>query len=494
MPSALLASRWLPRLGLLALLAYAFFLNRHLTVVAGGADSSGYLNAARLLAGGDLRTPLRLAPEFGPAAGLARPHFIPLGFLDTHPPDLLAPTYPTGLPLHLAVAGRLGGWTFGPRLLLLAAAVAAVWLTYRLARDLGLAPLLATTAATLLAAFPVFLFTSFQPLSDTLATTWVLAAFRCALHARSGATGSAALAGAALSLAVLVRPTNAVFAPALLLLLGLEPRRLAAFIAAGIPAAAWYLAYNQHQYGGMLASGYGDVGAAFDLRHLPPTARNFALWLPTLLPAAILFLPFAALTHAATRTRAALALALGGAALTGTYLCYEVSHEVWWCLRFILPAMPLFIVLALVGVEALARGPASRWPRAFRPVAAAGLIVWGVGLSAHQGPKLHLYHLRHYEQVYADASAAAQRLLPRDALVASFAFSGALYFYTDFPVLRHDMMPPAEFLRYAAIARAAGRPLCAVVFDSEEAQLRSRCPGPWRTLGTVANVRFLQLE
>jgi hypothetical protein len=488
------ASRWFARLGLLALFAYGVFLDRHLTVVAGGSDSSGYLNAARLLAAGELRTPLRLTPEFGPAAALVRPHFTPLGFLDTRDPALLAPTYPTGLPLHLALAARLGGWTAGPRGLLLAAALAAVWLTYGLARDLGLPRLLAATAATLLAAFPVFLFTSFQPLSDTLATTWVLAAFRGALGARSRGSGRAALAGAALSLAVLVRPTNVVFAPALLLLLGPDIRRLAVFVAAGLPAAAWFLAYNRYQYGGMLASGYGDVGAAFGFRHFSPTARNFTLWLATLLPAAVLALPFAALAHPATRTRAALALGVGFTALTGTYLCYEVSHEVWWCLRFILPAVPLLLLLAIVGIEALARGPGSRWPRAFRPAFAAGLVLWAVALSAYHGPKLHLYYLRHYEKVYADGSAAAQRLLPPDALVASFAFSGALYFYTDFPIIRHDMMPPAEFSRYAAIARAAGRPLCAVVYDFEAEQLRSRSPGPWRTLGTVANVRFLQLE
>ena len=41
--------RWL---GLLALAAYAVFLARNTAVVAGGSDSSGYLNSARLFAEG----------------------------------------------------------------------------------------------------------------------------------------------------------------------------------------------------------------------------------------------------------------------------------------------------------------------------------------------------------------------------------------------------------------------------------------------------------
>jgi len=38
---------------------YAAFLSRHTAVVAGGADSSGYLNSARLFREGNLRETLR---------------------------------------------------------------------------------------------------------------------------------------------------------------------------------------------------------------------------------------------------------------------------------------------------------------------------------------------------------------------------------------------------------------------------------------------------
>ena len=160
---------------LLALLAgYGVWLGMRAVVVAGGADSSGYLNSARLLAAAQGFTPLQVPAEFGGPGAVPPIHFTPVGFFPRsgHPADL-APTYPSGLPLQFAVAGRWLGWTAGPLAVMLAAALGALWLTYLLGRELGLAPELAATGATLLAASPGFVFTSVQPLSDTPATTWV---------------------------------------------------------------------------------------------------------------------------------------------------------------------------------------------------------------------------------------------------------------------------------------------------------------------------------
>src|SRR5688572_25804139 len=58
------APRWFVWLGVIALAGYALFLGAHTTVVAGGSDSSGYLNSARLLASGRLQTEVRVPPEF----------------------------------------------------------------------------------------------------------------------------------------------------------------------------------------------------------------------------------------------------------------------------------------------------------------------------------------------------------------------------------------------------------------------------------------------
>src|SRR5687768_6252055 len=155
------APRWFVWLGLIALATYTLFLASHMTAIAGGADSSGYMNSARLFAGGKVRAELRVPPEFS-SIELKRVHFAPGGFNTFRSHRSLAPTYPTGFPLHLALGARLFGWQVGPFLMQLFAAVAAVWLCYLTAREFGLHYALAGAGAAILAACPVFIFASFQ--------------------------------------------------------------------------------------------------------------------------------------------------------------------------------------------------------------------------------------------------------------------------------------------------------------------------------------------
>lgn len=481
------SSRWFFGLGLFALAAYALFFGFKATTAAGGADSSGYLNSGRLFASGQLLTPARIPAEFGPVNQLERAHFLPHGFSPYAAEARYTPTYPTGLPLHFALAGKLFGWSAGPLLVVVFAAVAAVWLCYAAARELGLSAPLAATGAAMLATFPVFLFTSLQPLSDTLATTWTLAALYAALRARRAPLWALA-AGAAFAVAVLVRPTNFLFAPALLVLFGFDWRRLALWIAGGLPGAAWLALYNHTLYGSALRSGYGDIFAAFGLAYGAPTALHFAKWLALLLPAIVLVLPFAALTRP-ERRRELLALALAFAAITGLYAFYEVSREVWWCLRFILPALPPLILAALLGVDAL-----TRHSLRLRQLATAALALWTLVNAYAWTRHLNILLIPGYENTYTDAVLVARDRFPANALVVSNSFSGTLYYYTSLSVLRYDQVEAPAFARYAGLARAAGRPICALIFDSEvEEALRAHCPGEWTRLATVKNVGLWQL-
>ncbi len=481
------ANRWLWWLGLVALAGYLVFLGRHTAVVAGGSDSSGYLNSARLLADGKLLTDLRAPLEFGPRGSHDPMHFLPQGFFPFTDRALLTPTYPTGLPLHFALAGKLFGWTAGPWIVVLLAAGTTVGLTYLLGRDLGLSNALAMAGAVAMAAFPVFIFASIQPLSDTLATAWTLAALRGGLAARRSQAASLAC-GAALGIAVLVRPTNALLAPALLVLLGADLRKLALFVLGGMPAALWMAFYNHELYGSAFNSGYGQIFLAFALHYGAPTTVHFAKWLALLLPTVLLALPLAAWARRDTRTRELLALTLAFAVITGLYVFYEVSHEVWWCLRFILPAIPSLILMGLLGIEALARGPGARWGGKFRTAAALAIALWAIVLSWHWTPNLGVFQMKGYEEAYRNGSMAARDKLPRDAVVMSFAFSGALYYYSDFPVLRWDQMEAPVFARYVEQAAKGGRPIAAVLFDWEEKDAFQHCPGAWQKIATISNI------
>jgi hypothetical protein len=166
---------------------------------------------------------------------------------------------------------------------------------------------------------------------------------------------------------------------------------------------------------------------------------------------------------------------------------------VWWCLRFILPAVPALLVAGLLGTEAVARGPGQRWPHTFRRGAALALALWALGNTWYWTPRLSVLQMKGFEQAYADASLAARNRLPPGALVVCSAFSGSLYFYTDFAVLRSDQVEAAAFTRYATLAQGAGHTVCAVLFDSEEPEAFRRCPGTWTRLTQVRNVGLWQL-
>ena len=101
--------------------------------------------------------------------------------------------------------------------------------------------------------------------------------------------------------------------------------------------------------------------------------------------------------------------------------------------------------------------------------------------------------MKRFEPVSADASLAARDRLPKNALVVCSAFSGSLYFYTDFAVLRSDQLEAPSFAHYSALAHGAGRPVCAVLFQSEEAEAFRRCPGAWTRVAQIANVGLWQL-
>ena len=237
-------------LGVAALfLAYALVLFHHTVFAVGGSDSSGYMNMARLLSQGSATTRIRgldrlgLGPEFAET-------FIPLGFSPGPRPATMSGSYPPGLPLHMALAGVVGGWRRAPFFVSPVAALACLGLIFLLGRELGLSPAPALAGSALLGFAPVFVFQAVQPMSDVVATAWALMAVFAAYRSRGRAsTLWAAVAGAAFGMGVLVRPTNALVLLSLLLALPTRGRTWLAFAAGGAPFAAFQLAYGSAAFG-----------------------------------------------------------------------------------------------------------------------------------------------------------------------------------------------------------------------------------------------------
>ena len=158
---------------------------RHNCEAAGGADSSGYLNEARLFASGRLSMPVK-------SFGLEPRLFTPLGFTTASKSGAMAPLYPPGYPLHLAL------FRFAPFYVTPIAALVCLFVMFALARTFGLSEEYAFGAALIVATAPVFLLMALQPMSDIVSMLWCALAILVALRKRG------VLAGVAFAIAVWV--------------------------------------------------------------------------------------------------------------------------------------------------------------------------------------------------------------------------------------------------------------------------------------------------
>lgn len=482
----------LPRAALLWLVAgfvaYAVFLACQGGSIAGGADSSGYLNSARLFGQGDLVAPLRLPRghghmEFGMMA------FQPLGFIVDPAKPVMAPTYPTGLPLHLLVASWITGWQHAGIAVNIFAALGSGLILWHLARRLQLAAGWAAGAVALLWLCPLTMFASMQPMSDQLAATWSLAALAAALCSREHWRWSL-LAGLAASIAVLVRPTNGLVLVPVAVALGLDFRRYLLLALGGLPGGIFFCYYNWRLYGNPVATGYGDVWNSLSPVNVPHNLAHIAWWVPLLLSplvGAVLAAPFLRVA----RRRELAVLGLWVALLVGFYSFYYHTGETWWYLRFILPVFPALILIALVVIQqAWQRITSPRWA-AFALVA---VLAFGAVWQLKHVRRLDVLNLPAGEANYLRAAEWARDRLPPEAAILCMQVSGAFYFYTPFMLIRWDAVEPELAPRLFAALAAERRPVYAVLFDFEQTDATTRLGGRWQQIATVGPATVWQLE
>lgn len=473
---------------LVALAAYGAVMFPRLGAVAGGSDSSGYLNNARLLAQRRVTVPARPVAGAEPLSVGARE---PLGFHPSTDDTALTPTYPTGFPLLILAATTFTNWTAAPNVVAGAHLLAGLLLTYLLARACGLRRPWAALAFLLLAASPLFPFIGLQAMSDVPALVWTAAAVLAALHARRHAAWAVA-AGFAFGLAALIRPTNALALVPLAFALGVAWRRWLGFGLGGVPAAAFFAAYNHAAYGSMLTTGYGNPGTDFSRHFFIPTLGHYVVWLPALLTPVVLAalaLPFMrSVAPAPVR-----GLLLGWiAAFLGFFACYRFTSETWWYLRFLLPAFPALIVGALLVLQTIApRVRPRRWPALAWTLAAVAIVVYGAGWMR----SLRALKSGHDESAYVEVSSWAKSHLPPDAVIACMQNSGALFYYTDFALIRWDWLKPDDFRAIAAANAAAPHPVYAFLqaFEVTPA-FHHHLPGRWDRVDQVRSVTVWKLR
>jgi hypothetical protein len=452
-----------------ALLAYAVFFSRHIDPVAGPNDSGGYLNSAKALASGHLGPLPR--PVWGTAAGETDlTPYLATTFPSYYAAGRMAPEYAVGLPLVFAAMGSLIGMEHAVPVVILLQLVLGVVFTLLLARAAGLRGGWDWLAAGIIGLSPVYLFQGLQPQSDGPALVWCTAAVYWAWTSREH-PWRALLAGLATGLAVFIRPSNALLAFPLVVALAGSWRQFGLWIAAGLPCAAWLLWYNHTLYGSAFATGYGNqTDHFFGPEFATLTLRAYARWVPLLFtPLIVLGLAGPFLHGIALRLR--LMLSAWAGVFLVFYTFYWCTYDNWYAMRFLLPAAPAMVVLALFVTRALAERAgltlfqAGSFGRSFVP--SCLLVVLLAGLLIHDARERRVLYWMNYNARNADGPRWLAGHVPSNAVVFARHATNSLLYYTDLTFVRSDHARAQSPGFFSDLART-GRPIYALTYWWED--------------------------
>ena len=427
-----------------------------------GADSYGYVSQADLWLRHDLHIEQPFVRKFPlPAADW---NFSPLGYRPVAGAHVIVPTYAPGLPILMAVFKTMAG-PRGPYLVVPILGGLAVWFCYRLGVRAG-SPFAGGTAALLFAASPVFLFQLMWPMSDIPAAAFWTAALAGALGTAHYSSAAAGLCAAA---AVAIRPNLAPLAAIPLVYLMWTGGGWRGFVLAALPGFCLVAAVNTYLYGSPLASGYGNVGALYELGNGLTNVKRYGGWL-LVTQTPLIVLAVVALARPPRLIHWFLAVFASSVFLA--YLFYSPFDD-WSYLRFLLPALPALLVLTAVGVVWLL----SHLPLLAQAIVfscgAALLIAYQVNIAVSRG----VLDLREGERRYEAVGQYAASSTPSNAVFISMQHSGSIRHYAGRLTLRYDWLPGDWLDRAIAMLREQGYRPYVVLEEWEEPIFRERFGG-----------------
>ena len=430
------SSRIIGVIALIAALVAATFATRS----AAGADASGYLSQASLWSDGAWLVANPFADVLTRSDAWLT---TPLGWRPAGS-SYQVPTYPPGLPLLMAIPHAIAGIE-GANAVVIASAAIAGWATGMLAGGVG-----GIIAAILITFSPVFLYQSFQPMSDVPVTAaWMLCFLALGLPPRA----MQLLGGIACAIAVVIRPN---LAPLAIVPFLVAKDRL--MFAWPVMVAGAFVAFMQWLwYGSPLQSGYGSAGELFGPANIGPNAFRYVTWLVATAPV-LLLAPLGFLR--VRNTRQSRTLGVFALLVVAAYLIYGVFDH-WSYLRFLLPAVAVFAIFTAIELHAWIE----RWPVSWRLPIFLALMLAVTAHSLFVARTLDAFKLADQLRRVEQAAAFIDRSTPHDAVLIAGEQSGSMRYYTGRPILRWEAAAPEQL--ESAIATLAQRPIY-VVLDSWE--------------------------
>jgi hypothetical protein len=173
------------------------------------------------------------------------------------------------------------------------------------------------------------------------------------------------------------------------------------------------------------------------------------------------------------------------------YCVYQNTHEAWWYLRFLLPAAPALVVGAALVLRMLLARTANGREISGSPVAFAVALALVASSSIWWARSLGAMRAGEEELRYGFLADWMRANLPPDAVCLAMQTSGSVYFYSHFTILRWDQIGKADVPSVMAAVSRAKRPLYAILFPYEVAQiadLQKTMQGKWVQVGKVDEV------
>jgi hypothetical protein len=467
---------------------YAAVCFTHTCEVAGGSDSSGYANEARAIGRGHIEERITELDRFDLDDSFTAA-FSVLGYTPAKTPRYATPSYPPGLPMHMALAGWLFGWKHAPFYVIPLSAIIGLILIGLFAHRLFGSWWIAIGAGVSLGVCATYIFMGLQPMSDVLVTAWSIAAIAGAWRAGTlacrddGQAGGpdvhwAAVAGACAAVTVWVRPSNVLIGFALLAALPFTKKAIAWCAAGGAVVVAPLLVWNARRYGSPFRTGYGDIGGLLEWRNFPSHSIHYLWWTVAILTPLVWIGAIYSLVRA-RRERIHLVLALWFWPFYIFYVFYG-PYETWWYTRFLLPAYPALILSTIYAARAVGK-------RALIATFCA-MALTSVYLIVHWD----LLNFREGESIYPDVVRWAEPEIPPDGLVIAMQFSGARKYYKNHFSLRWDYLD-ADRVKVVEQKVPPDR-WYAILSEFEVNDALSRMGGRWAVLGQYREVMLLHRD
>jgi hypothetical protein len=441
------------RIIVLTALAIAIVAAAFATRSAAGADASGYLSEAAAITHGQLF----YVDELAELARGQDPYLTsPLGWRPSPGSGLQSPTYPPGLPLLMAIPHAAAG-AAGATAVVVVCAFLVVIATALIAMHLsgGIAAIL---AAVLIGFAPITLYQSIQPMSDVPVT----AAWMLCLYFLCGDKPLGLSSGIACAVAVLIRPN---LAPLAIVPLFLARRRIVFAIPVAIAGLA--LAILQWLwYGSPIRSGYGSAGELFALANVGPNASRYLIWLITTSPLLVIAVIGCWRMRA---DRAAQVLCAFAVLVIGAYLAYAVFDD-WAYLRFLLPALAVFAVLAATEVAAWL----DRVRVAARPVVGLAMVLAIAAAGVYVARSKDTFRLSSQLKRIEQVGDYVRDHVEPNAVIVAGEQSGAMRYYTSRPILRWEAASPEAMGLAVRELDRSSRPIYIVLDAWEESAFRAK--------------------